>query len=171
CASSTIVEGAKVTLEAILDGVLGNATVRWTANGAVIEGNSLQIEDENTEPGSKLYVVTVTTPDGCATTLSVRLVILPATLQVPNLFTPNGDERNDLFRVIYTEGLVIEAFELRVYSRWGNLVFETNNIDEGWDGTKDGELMPSDVYVYYYSFKINGQDSTNVEKGNITLLR
>ena len=167
----TIVEGAKVTLEAILDGALGNATVSWTANGAAIEGNSLQIEDEDTEPGSKLYTVTVTTPDGCATTLSARLVILPATLQAPNLFTPNGDERNDLFRVIYTEGLEIETFELKVYSRWGNLVFETNNIDEGWDGTKDGELMPSDVYVYYYSFKINGQDNTNVEKGNITLLR
>ena len=167
----TIVEGTTVTLEAILESALGNATISWIANGAATGSNSLEIEDSDTAPGRKSYTVTVTTPDGCRRTRRIDLVILPATFQTPNLFTPNGDENNDIFRVIYSQGVEVETFELKVYSRWGNLVYETGDIDAGWDGTKDGEPMPSDVYVYYYTYKIRGQSDTNAVKGNITLLR
>lgn len=92
-------------------------------------------------------------------------------LRLPNAFTPNGDGNNDYFlpRQLISKGLV--SFEMEIYNRWGQVIFQTNNIDgRGWDGKFNHVDQPSDVYVYkiYASFK-NGR--TEEYTGNITLIR
>jgi gliding motility-associated-like protein len=63
----------------------------------------------------------------------------------PNAFTPNGDGRNDVF--VYTARL-IERVELRIYNRWGELLFQTTTLEEGWDGSYQGETAPQGTYLY-----------------------
>ena len=63
----------------------------------------------------------------------------------PNAFTPNGDGRNDVF--VYTARL-IERVELRIYNRWGELLFQTTTLEEGWDGRYRGATAPQGTYLY-----------------------
>ena len=86
---------------------------------------------------------------------------------VPNTFTPNGDGENDIFRV---KGLkVIEVF-FAVYNRWGENVFETNDLNKGWDGTYKGRPADVGVFGWYLKVKcINGIET--FKKGNVTLIR
>ncbi|KQC00757.1 putative Ig domain-containing protein [Pedobacter sp. Hv1] len=87
-------------------------------------------------------------------------------LYVPNTFTPNGDGRNDVF---YAYGTVMN-FKIRIYNQWGQFVFESLSITQGWDGTFKGTLQPSGVYVYYIDVTFNSGNSKML-KGTITLLR
>jgi gliding motility-associated-like protein len=86
---------------------------------------------------------------------------------VPNTFTPNGDNKNDIFLV---RGLKIEDIYFAVYNRWGELVFETTDKTQGWDGIYKGR--PADVGVFGWYLKarcINGEET--FRKGNVTLIR
>jgi gliding motility-associated-like protein len=88
-------------------------------------------------------------------------------LFAPNVFTVNGDNLNDVY---YIRGLFIETFELSIYDRWGKMVFQTNNINQGWDGTINGEIAKSDVYVY--KAEATGKKGQRISiTGNITLMR
>jgi gliding motility-associated-like protein len=104
---------------------------------------------------------TLVRPDDCLTSL-----------YLPNAFTPNGDGENDLF---YVYGNGIETVHLRIFNRWGELVFETTELNSGWDGTYRGEPVNPDVFVYYLdvTFCQNQRLSglSPYKKGSITLIR
>lgn len=86
---------------------------------------------------------------------------------VPNAFSPNADGTNDLVKI---EGKGIVELTFRIYNRWGELVFETNNPEEGWNGVYKGALQEMDVFTYTAdAVLIDG--SKRFLKGNITLLR
>lgn len=86
---------------------------------------------------------------------------------VPNAFTPNEDGDND---IMYVRSSIVEELVFRIYNRWGELVFETTDITQGWDGTFKGKLSDPDVYDYYLEgFCIDGQEF--LIQGNITLIR
>ncbi len=86
---------------------------------------------------------------------------------IPNAFSPNKDGNNDK---LYVRGPFIESFVFRVYDRWGELVWETTNLTEGWDGTFRGKLLDPDVYDYYLQATCVG-GLENIIKGNVTLIR
>lgn len=86
---------------------------------------------------------------------------------VPNAFSPNGDGVNDVVRV---EGKGIVQLEFRIFNRWGELVFESNNPNIGWDGTYKGVLQEMEVYTYTVDALLINQQRVPL-KGNITLLR
>lgn len=90
---------------------------------------------------------------------------------VPTAFTPNGDGLNDRFRA--TVRCKLTNFNLRVFNRWGELVFETNNPDDGWDGSYKGVLQPVGVYVYFIEY--TGYEGEELHKfsasGNVTYIR
>lgn len=108
---------------------------------------------------------------GCEASDSVILKVVscaPESVFVPNTFTPNNDDLNDR---LYVRGIGLTALEFfRVFDRWGRLVFETKNINEGWDGTVNGKL--ADVATYVYHLKATCSSNEPVEKsGNVTLIR
>ena len=111
--------------------------------------------------------------NGCFTSQQVFINLLRRCnsdlISVPNIFTPNDDGYNDKTE-IFSEAIT-EIYVFRVYSRWGALIFETNDILEGWDGKYKGKLMPSGVYVYYLQAPCSIDGSTFLKKGDITLLR
>ncbi len=108
--------------------------------------------------------------DGCHSTDSIH-VLSDCYMNVPNVFTPNGDGSNDYFypRKYLTKGLV--AFKMDIYNRWGQLIFQTTAIDgSGWDGKLNNVDQPVGVYIYNIdaTFK-DGQKEHH--QGNVTLLR
>lgn len=92
---------------------------------------------------------------------------------IPNAFTPNGDGLNDVFKVV---GLYKNIkFKMYLYSRWGQLVYESDNIDQGWDGTSKGAYCEPGSYVWIVNVGFLGQDIITqgdiVLKGTVTLVR
>ncbi len=110
---------------------------------------------------------------GCQSNLTTELKPLsgcsPDILAVPNGFTPNGDGNNDVFYVRSTAVVDITIF--RVFNRWGELVFETNNIAQGWDGTFNGKPVNPGIYVYYVQGICPLNNSELLKKGNVTVIR
>lgn len=86
---------------------------------------------------------------------------------VPNAFTPNDDQLNTKFQIVYGS---IKTFELEIFDRWGERMFQTNNIANNWDGTYKDAPCPDGVYIY--KLRYTGADNIiKVLMGNITLLR
>jgi gliding motility-associated-like protein len=90
---------------------------------------------------------------------------------VPNSFTPNADNLNDRF-FIYNS-CAFEEIEMVIYNRWGEEIFRTQNVEEGWNGKKGGELLPQDAYVWiihYTSIDVQGR-TKHQKRGLIRLIR
>lgn len=104
--------------------------------------------------------------NGCFRTDTIR-VGSACPFFIPNAFTPNGDGINDEFR-IFTDGN--QEFEFKIFNRWGQLLFQTNDPDMGWDGRYQGLPQPMGVYVYTLeTLFTNG--TRKVRSGNLTLIR
>ncbi len=85
---------------------------------------------------------------GCTDTVTrIINVTEEFTMYIPNAFTPNGDGINDMFTV-KGGGFVRDGFEMQIFDRWGELIFKSNDVDKGWDGTVKGVNAKNDVYVY-----------------------
>jgi gliding motility-associated-like protein len=108
-------------------------------------------------------------PSGCITTdtLLVRF-FKNDDVFVPSAFTPDGDGHNDYLKVIMVQASQLRS--LRVFNRWGNLVFETNDPSKGWDGNWKGEKQRGETYLWYC--EAIGHDGKIIKKsGNVTLIR
>lgn len=137
------------------------------------EGGSTENSPTFTFPDTGIYriIQTVLKSNGCQDTAMVILDVAPvSTMQVPNAFTPNNDNLNDDFRV---KGLFggITNFTLKIYNRYGEKIFETDNPNIGWDGTK-GPNQPAqpDVYVYLVNYTTPRGESKAL-KGHFTLIK
>jgi len=106
---------------------------------------------------------------GCRDTAYVRINLTYDDEFVPSAFTPNGDGKNDVFKVTNMRAGQ-KLLEFRVYDRWGQKVFETTDVTKGWDGTYNGQAL--DAAVFQYMIRISLPDGTQrVHKGDVTLLR
>jgi len=108
---------------------------------------------------------------GCKTADSMMVITVscdPASIFVPNIFTPNGDGKNDVLYVRSKTLVEIEYFQ--IFNRWGAMVFQTTNMSEGWDGSISGKPAEEGTYVYQVKGKCqNGYDiSTN---GTVSLIK
>jgi gliding motility-associated-like protein len=93
----------------------------------------------------------------------------------PNAFTPNRDNTNDEFRVLVAEACEPLEYRLRVFDRYGRLVFESINPTESWDGSYNGRQLKEGVYLWHllalYTVP-SGQETTRLEeKGSVVLMR
>ncbi len=146
-------------LQANTDALAGNLTYNWSTGA-----NTASIEV--TQAGN--YEVTVTDGNGCAFTGSTNVDSKCSTsLLVPTAFSPNGDNYNDTFKPLIQ---FVDNYKLSVYNRWGNLIFESTNSNEGWDGKYDFELMPNGVYIWSLEFT-NDEGEVDSERGNVMLIR
>ena len=73
-----------------------------------------------------------------------------STIYVPNVFTPNGDGVNDVYFLMSTN---ITSFNLNIFNRWGQLIFNSNHPSKGWDGSYGGKEVPDGVYIYIIDAK------------------
>ena len=116
---------------------------------------------------------------GCRTRIDKPLAVLPnpnCIATFPNAFTP-AKTTNNVFGALYTNGVLLEGFELRVFDRWGAMVWSTNDPHEYWDGMYKGSMGKQDVYVYHCKALCQdidpktGNRKTLSIKGDVTLIR
>jgi gliding motility-associated-like protein len=124
------------------------------------------LDPEASPINSQQYILTVVSQNGCRNADSVNIIV-KSPLYIPNAFTPNGDGRNDLFKIPAGHG--IENGSLSIYDRWGNLLYSATNLNQGWNGTLKENHLPSGTYVYM----ITGMRYNQIIKlkGTITLIR
>jgi len=117
----------------------------------------------------------LTFSNGCQSSALETISESASRALVPNLFTPNGDENNDRFRVVVVDGTTevfsecIEVVKMKVFDRYGNLVYDNDDGLLGWDGMIGGSPAPADVYLYTIevTFETGGTESF---KGNVMLM-
>jgi len=157
-------------------GVLNNLSVAGT-EFLWDFGNGQTSTEENPEFPSELLdgnnIVSLTVIDGttgCVATFSSSSSSQPA-FEMANLFSPNGDGRNDKFFPVNVvadrEEIIVRTF--KIYNRWGQLVYD-NDSPDGWGGFYEGGLAPPEVYAYFIELEIDGCGETT-QKGNVTLIR
>lgn len=91
-----------------------------------------------------------------------------AGIYFPNAFTPNNAGKNDEFKAIVFQKLI--SFELRIYDRWGELIFMTNDYKKGWDGTIKGEPLNTSVFAWICSYQVESGVPA-FQKGTVTLIK
>jgi len=118
------------------------------------------------------YLVLATSFENCQSADSVYILWAGKSFFIPNAFTPNGDGLNDVFGVIPRLDYV-NRFHISIYNRWGQMIFNTSDLNQGWDGTFKGEACQAGVYVYrivYQNFGMGTQES-KVMEGTVMLVR
>jgi gliding motility-associated-like protein len=125
--------------------------------------------------GTFNVMMVATSPDGCLDTAYKTINVVEG-LIVPNVFTPNGDGYNDVFKI---RNSAVSEFTFRVFNRWGTQIYETTAPEIAWDGkTTAGSAAPAGTYFYTLDAKLESgndiaifQDKETLEKGHITLIR
>ena len=146
-------------------------TYLWSPSGLVDNPTS---SDPFANPKeTTTYTVQLTeTATGCIYTITYTLYLFEINCDepdifLPNAFTPNNDNEND---ILFVRGNYIDKMNLKIYDRWGELVFETDKQSVGWDGTFKGRLVEPAVYVYYLTLTCLDEQEF-FKKGNITVIR
>ena len=162
----TVAAGSTVTLFGSPSGL---TSYQWTPE----EGLSAPSNQQTDAVINEDIIYTLSVSDGiCSRADTVSLKVFEIICEdpfvfVPNAFSPNGDGYND---VLYVRGLYIEKVIFRIFDRWGEMVFESQDVSQGWDGVfRDSPLQP-DVYDYYLDVTCVG-GLKSIVKGNVTLIR
>jgi len=122
------------------------------------------------EGNYSIMLVTINS-EGCTDTAMRQYYYMPG-LWLPNAFTPDNNNQNDIFRPV-TERNTLEPYQLLVFDRWGQLIFKTTNPSEGWDGKYNGKPCQPGNYSYFLQYrdgKIEGSE-TVTRRGMVSLIR
>ena len=120
------------------------------------------------QDGTYLVKLIVKNIEGCSDSILQTLVILPDFyFYFPNTFTPNGDGKNDIFTGF---GVGVKTFQMSIYNRWGELIYYTNDMQKGWDGTYMGKEAEVGVYVCIFDLE-SFNNKTTRKIGNVNLIR
>lgn len=147
-----------------------NCTYYWMPDDLV--DNPASAHPTATIRDTTVFYVTVTDSVGCTTLDSVRVDCIlfdcgKSSIFIPNAFTPNGDGLND--QLCFRNQWVRE-FEIRIFSRWGEMVYQSSDYNQCWDGTYNGKMCQPGVYTYYCKIVCEAEQEATF-KGDITLIR
>jgi len=152
---------------AFTDLSLGAGISDWYWNfGDDIGDNNQNTVHSYANGGAYNVILTVTDDNGCvdSTSQEILIALLPV---LPTAFSPNGDGENDYFII---RGGPFTAVDFKVYSNWGELIFQTNEQYPGWDGTYKGQPAPLGVYTWTFEVEITGGRFYK-QSGDVTLIR
>lgn len=162
---SMIVPGYKTQLTTVMG---SGYTYRWAPDDGSL--SALDIYNPLAMPmQTTTYTVTVIDEFGCQDSASVTVMVKTCEEAVflPNAFSPNGDGKNDFF---LPRSDFLTKINLVIYSRWGEKVFETNELTPGWDGSFKGEKLSPDVFGYYLRY-FCFENREFSRKGNVNLIK
>ena len=149
---------------------ISGCTYTWEPSTYLDDPNS---PNPSTTPDHTItYYLTISDGNGCIYADTLRIVVMDVYctepyIYVPNAFTPNGDLKNDK---VFVRSKMVDDVSFLIYDRWGEKVFETTDIHNGWDGTYNGKTCDPGVFVYYLKATCFNK-TTYLKKGNITLIR
>ena len=152
----------------------GEGAVSYTWNLGMVNGTPYLPNIGETE-----FIVLGTTNAGCSGTDTVLVTVLEDCIEgdeivfwVPNTFTPDNDQFNQNWHVVFYSGFDPFFFDLYLYNRWGELIWESHDVNAGWDGTYfNGRKCPDGVYTWKIRFKTLNSDDKRTAVGHLNLLR
>jgi gliding motility-associated-like protein len=100
-------------------------------------------------------------------TLNIEEIICQPNIFVANIFTPNNDGTNDVLYPYLFSDLTIEKYSFVIYDRWGSRVFETNDMQAGWNGDFNGKQAAKGVYLWSIRYSLEGSDEEFIEYGDV----
>jgi len=120
------------------------------------------------------YLVTLYaySPIGCVDSFSTVIQVNEEVIYyIPNSFTPDGDEFNQTFQPVFTAGFDPFDWNMKIYNRWGQVVFESSDPQEGWDGTYNGRMVQDGTYLWTVEFKTIASDERRTDTGHLTITK
>ena len=163
--TSTITLGSSIQLNADSEVIY-----YWKPNDGSLSNPDIN-NPVATPTQTTIYTVFGYDVNGCLDSAYVDIIVDSTTEEeMPSGFTPNGDGLNDVFKPLGTK--FEQLVDFRVYNRWGQQVFYSNNFNSGWDGTFNG--VPQEMGTYFYSITVarpGGTGNNIVYKGEVTLIR
>lgn len=144
--------------------------VRYTWTPAAYLSDAQYAEPAATPPNSITYTVYVVGANGCDNTDTVQIHTVNDCWKyytVPNAFSPNGDGLNDMFSVVSSGDEIVPGFV--IYNRWGEVVYQANDLRNGWDGNSNGKQQENGVYFFVLTLECDGLYESL--QGMVTLLR
>lgn len=144
----------------------------WSFMGSIYQQDDISIAFTTT---GMFPLSVVHYSNGCASPIQ-QTVITVATcpellFYIPNSFTPDGNEHNQKWLPIFTNGFDLYNYHLQVYNRWGEIIFESNDATEGWDGTYGVQNCQDGTYTYAVQFVESNSAREHILKGHFTLIR
>lgn len=157
------------------NGVRAYLLEKYDENGQLIETLDLgqstgYTEDQQNNPFQYVLYKIIAIPRDVfleAAESNILEVIYPSRVVFPNAFSPNGDGINDMFTF---KSRYITSTTMKIYNRWGELVFQTSDADQGWDGTVNGKAAPLGTYIHYTQLT-DDMGITFIKSGEIVLIR
>ncbi len=123
-------------------------------------------------PGVYHIILYASNAAGCNdSAVAVVSVIDELIFYVPNTFTPDGDEHNNVFFPVFSSGFDGQNYTLLIFDRWGEVIFESHNVDFGWDGTYIGQLCKEGTYTWKIIIKERNKDKHHEYVGHVNLLK
>jgi len=157
----------------------GAATYQWDFDDENFSNQTnpnhiFTIDEEISETAFNIELIAFSNL-GCADTATKTLPYFEDLIYyIPNTFSPDGNKFNELFKPIFQSGFDPLDYKLQIFNRWGELIFESNNAEIGWDGTygtKQTGIVKEGVYVWKIGFKTLRNDERVEEVGSVNLLR
>lgn len=155
-----VAAGEEVMLNGDAD-VSNGVTVEWTSNQDL--DDPTRLDPQFTAKNSETILLTATNSAGCINTDSLELVVEP-TLIISNLMTPNGDGNNDTWQL--QPDATRQNCQVQIFDGFGRVIFESDNYQNEWDGTYEGEALPDGDYYYYVQCP-----GVEEQKGTLILIR
>jgi gliding motility-associated-like protein len=155
----------------------GASTYEWDFGDDETSSNLSPTHTYDNELGQNGYEVSLvaTSQFGCSDTARTILPFIEELIfYVPNTFTPDDNKINETFKPVFTSGFDPSDYELMIYNRWGELIYESDNPAIGWDGTYgggSGQFVPEGTYVWKIKFKRKHNAERKVEVGHVNILR
>lgn len=156
--------------------IIDQSTGATAGNWSFGDGNSMDYNENNgnithfyADTGTFDIFLSVTNQGNCSDTKLQTVCVKPRTIvQAPTAFSPNGDGINDVFLL---KAIGIGTVEISIYNRWGEKVFETNNIKKGWDGTYKNKVL--DTGTFSWQVIVHGLETNRIltEKGSFELIK
>jgi gliding motility-associated-like protein len=156
--------GTSISLELPVIGDI--ATYLWTPPDGL--NNPAAKSPIATPTINTTYQLQVTSVNGCTASGEIKIDVFTQLL-MPDAFTPNGDGKNDVFRI--PPSISVSIKYLTIYDRWGNQLFKTSDPTIGWDGTYLGQQQPTGAYVWMLEYIDPLKNEVKQLKGTITLIR
>jgi len=151
----------------------GATTYTWNfGDGSGAAHSEHPVHKFSNEDGTAYTVELIAYSDkGCSDTASRVINTEEVIFYVPNAFTPDGDEFNNIFKPVMTSGYDALSYQLEIYNRWGELIFESRNADYGWDGTYKGKIVQDGIYVWKITFKVIYNDDKKLYLGHVNIIK
>ena len=151
----------------LIAGAIGAETLTWSTGET---SGAIQVTAAGT--------YSLTGVNMCGTTTATLTLTLPdctgqpadCRIEFPNAFTPDGDGLNDKYKPL-SDCEIYAEYRFRIYSRWGQLVYESTDPSTGWDGNYEDKPMPSDLFAWILEYRFPNEEEPTLEKGEVTLLR